>query len=146
MPMRRITVNLAPADLRKEGPSYDLPMAVALLTASEQLALEPAQHLFLGELGLDGALRHTTGILPMVALARERAIPTVSVPAVIHVAHTPGDMLNLVGSGHLVRISSGTIGQVLTIRPDGLPRWSPSRGETCLCALKREAYARAGNV
>ncbi|HKO25195.1 MAG TPA: YifB family Mg chelatase-like AAA ATPase, partial [Chloroflexota bacterium] len=81
-PMRRITVNLAPADLRKEGPSYDLPMAVALLAASEQLALEPTQHLFLGELGLDGALRHTTGILPMVALARERAIPTVSVPAV----------------------------------------------------------------
>ena len=81
-PMRRITVNLAPADLRKEGPSYDLPMAVALLAASEQLALEPAQHLFLGELGLDGALRHTTGILPMVALARERGIPTVSVPAV----------------------------------------------------------------
>jgi magnesium chelatase family protein len=81
-PMRRITVNLAPADLRKEGPSYDLPMAVALLAASEQLALEPTHHLFLGELGLDGALRHTTGILPMVALARERAIPTVYVPAV----------------------------------------------------------------
>ena len=81
-PMRRITVNLAPADLRKEGPSYDLPMAVALLAASEQLTLDPAQHLFLGELGLDGALRHTTGILPMVALARERAIPTVYVPAV----------------------------------------------------------------
>jgi magnesium chelatase family protein len=81
-PMRRITVNLAPADLRKEGPSYDLPMAVALLAASEQIALEPTQHLFLGELGLDGALRHTTGILPMVALARERAIPTVYVPAV----------------------------------------------------------------
>src|SRR5919198_1146395 len=81
-PMRRITVNLAPADLRKEGPSYDLPMAVALLAASEQLALDPAQHLFLGELGLDGTLRHTTGILPMVALARERAIPTVYVPAV----------------------------------------------------------------
>ena len=81
-PMRRITVNLAPADLRKEGPSYDLPMAVALLAASEQIALDPAQHLFLGELGLDGTLRHTTGILPMVALARERGIPTVHVPAV----------------------------------------------------------------
>ncbi len=81
-PMRRITVNLAPADLRKEGPSYDLPMAVALLAASEQVALDPAQHLFLGELGLDGTLRHTTGILPMVALARERGIPTVYVPAV----------------------------------------------------------------
>ena len=81
-PMRRITVNLAPADLRKEGPSYDLPMAVALLAASEQVALDPARHLFLGELGLDGTLRHTTGILPMVSLARERGIPTVYVPAV----------------------------------------------------------------
>ncbi len=81
-PTKRITVNLAPADLRKAGPSYDLPIAVALLAASEQIALDPAQHLFLGELGLDGTLRHTTGILPMVALARERGIPTVYVPAV----------------------------------------------------------------
>jgi len=79
---KRITVNLAPADLRKAGPSYDLPIAVALLAASEQIVLDPAQHLFLGELGLDGTLRHTTGILPMVALARERGIPTVYVPAV----------------------------------------------------------------
>jgi predicted ATPase with chaperone activity len=53
-------------------------MAVALPTASEQLTLDPAQHLFLGELGLDGTLPHTTGILPMAALARERATPTVS--------------------------------------------------------------------
>ena len=66
--MRRITVDLAPADLRKEGPSYDLPMAVALLAAGEQFALDPARHFFLGELGLDGTLRHTIGILPMVAL------------------------------------------------------------------------------
>ncbi len=81
-PMKRITVNLAPADLRKEGPSYDLPMAIALLLASEQIAFDPAHHLFLGELGLDGTLRHTTGILPMVSLARERGIQTVYVPAV----------------------------------------------------------------
>ena len=81
-PLRRITVNLAPADLRKEGPSYDLPMAVALLAASEQVTLDPAQHLFLGELGLDGTLRHTAGILPMVSLARDREIGTVYVPAV----------------------------------------------------------------
>jgi hypothetical protein len=43
----------------------------------------PARHLFLGELGLDGALRHTTGILPLATLARERAIPIVYVPAII---------------------------------------------------------------
>jgi magnesium chelatase family protein len=81
-PMKRITVNLAPADLRKEGPAYDLPMAVGILRAGEQVVFDDVGCLFLGELGLDGALRHTNGILPMVALARDHGITTVFVPAV----------------------------------------------------------------
>jgi magnesium chelatase family protein len=80
-PMKRITVNLAPADLRKEGPAYDLPIAVAILIASEQLAADTGDCLFLGELSLDGAVRHTSGILPMVAVARAANISTVFVPA-----------------------------------------------------------------
>ncbi|HEX8728139.1 MAG TPA: magnesium chelatase domain-containing protein, partial [Ktedonobacterales bacterium] len=76
-PMRRIIVNLAPADLRKAGPAYDLPIAIAILMASEQAPFasadgttgEAGDALFLGELSLDGGLRHTHGILPMVALA-----------------------------------------------------------------------------
>ena len=88
-PLRRITVNLAPADLRKAGPAYDLPIAVGILMASEQMPpLDAAGAqvgaegaLFLGELSLDGSLRHTHGILPMVALARERGIASVFVPA-----------------------------------------------------------------
>jgi magnesium chelatase family protein len=79
--MRRITVNLAPADLKKEGPAYDLPIAVGILMASEQVPLDAAHHLFLGELSLDGGLRHTNGILPMVSLARERGIAQVFLPA-----------------------------------------------------------------
>jgi len=89
-PMRRITVNLAPADLRKAGPAYDLPIAIAILMASEQAPFasavgvtgEAGEALFLGELSLDGSLRHTHGSLPMVALARDRGIPAVYVPAV----------------------------------------------------------------
>src|SRR5947209_9057881 len=81
-PMKRITVNLAPADLRKEGPSYDVPMAVGVLRAGGQVVFDDMGCLFLGELGLDGALRHTNGILPMVALARDRGLTTVFVPAV----------------------------------------------------------------
>jgi magnesium chelatase family protein len=80
---KRLTVNLAPADLRKEGPVYDLPIAVGLLAASQQIwpdRLEGA--LFLGELSLDGAVRHTKGILPMTALARTRGLDRVFVPAV----------------------------------------------------------------
>src|SRR3990170_3648633 len=81
-PDRRITVNLAPADLKKEGPAYDLPIAVGILLASEQAALDGQRALYLGELSLDGAVRHTTGILPMVCLAQERGIDTVFVPSV----------------------------------------------------------------
>ena len=81
-PMRRITVNLAPAELKKEGAAYDLPMAVAILLATEQVPAPAEPLLFLGELSLDGALRHTRGILPMVALARDRAVGSVVVPAI----------------------------------------------------------------
>ena len=80
-PNKRITVNLAPADLKKEGPAYDLPIAVGILLSSEQLAADVSQTLFLGELSLDGSLRHTHGILPMVALAREIGLSYVLVPA-----------------------------------------------------------------
>lgn len=88
-PLRRITVNLAPADLRKAGPAYDLPIAIAILMASEQVTPLSATGgvgtaegcLFLGELSLDGGLRHTHGILPMVTLACDLGIGAVYVPA-----------------------------------------------------------------
>jgi len=83
-PFKRIIVNLAPADLRKEGPAYDLPIAVGILLASQEIRLdeqEVSKMLFLGELSLDGTLRHTNGILPMVALASEKQVRTIFVPA-----------------------------------------------------------------
>src|SRR5258708_23756956 len=82
-PYKRITVNLAPADLRKEGPAYDLPIAIGILMASGQINLDEqlADYLYLGELSLDGGVRHTNGILSMVALAREKHIKAVFVPA-----------------------------------------------------------------
>jgi magnesium chelatase family protein len=84
-PMKRVIVNLAPADLRKEGPAYDLPIAVGILMASQQIMVDEqraGKMLFLGELSLDGTLRHTNGILPMVALASEKRVGIVFVPAV----------------------------------------------------------------
>ena len=80
-PNKRLTVNLAPADLRKEGPAYDLPIAVGILVASEQLTADISSSLFVGELSLDGSVRHVRGILPMVNLAKERNLETVYVPA-----------------------------------------------------------------
>lgn len=80
-PAKRITVNLAPADLPKEGPSYDLPMALGILIASEQLKADIKDSFFTGELSLDGKLRHTNGILPQVMLAKNKKIKNVFVPS-----------------------------------------------------------------
>jgi magnesium chelatase family protein len=66
-PARRVTVNLAPADLRKEGAFFDLPVAVGILKATGQLETPVDQYVFLGELSLEGALRPVRGVLPAVA-------------------------------------------------------------------------------
>lgn len=79
---KRITVNLAPAALRKEGPAYDLPIAVGILAASQQIWFQKLENvMFMGELSLDGSLRATNGILLLASLAREKGITTVYVPA-----------------------------------------------------------------
>ena len=80
-PNRRITVSLAPADIRKEGPSFDLPIAVGIVIASEQVVADTARSLFLGELSLDGRLRSTHGVLPMASLAREAGLTQIFVPS-----------------------------------------------------------------
>lgn len=81
-PQRRITVNLAPADLPKEGASYDLPIAIGILLASEQIKTDISDSFFTGELSLDGRLRHTNGILPQVLLAKEKKFKKVFLPKI----------------------------------------------------------------
>ncbi|HLF80017.1 MAG TPA: YifB family Mg chelatase-like AAA ATPase, partial [Dehalococcoidia bacterium] len=80
-PVRPVTAALAPADIKKEGPSFDLPIAVGAAIATEQLVADVSESLFLGELSLDGRLRSTQGVLPMVSLARERGLRSVYLPA-----------------------------------------------------------------
>jgi magnesium chelatase family protein len=80
-PMERITINLAPADLKKEGPAFDLAIALGILNASEQLLwAEPDSFMIVGELSLSGEIRSVTGILPMVLAAKEAGIQTVLIP------------------------------------------------------------------
>jgi len=79
-PQARVTVNLAPADVRKEGPAYDLPIALGLLCASRQLSAPLSDALVIGEIALDGALRHTNGILPVTIAARALGLKRVLVP------------------------------------------------------------------
>lgn len=79
-PEHRITINLTPADLPKEGPAYDLPMALGILIADGQLVADLSSSLVLGELSLDGSLRHTKGVLPLALMAREQKCINIFLP------------------------------------------------------------------
>lgn len=78
---KKTVVNLAPADLRKEGSQYDLAIAIGILVASEQLTTDMlSDSMFIGELSLNGTLRPVKGVLPLVAMARQRGIKRVFMP------------------------------------------------------------------
>ncbi len=80
-PRKRLTVNLAPASVRKEGPSYDLPIALGILACMEMIPTRTLEEgLVVGELSLDGSVRHVRGVLPMAAIAREQGFKRIYVP------------------------------------------------------------------
>lgn len=83
-PPTRITVNLAPADIRKSGPLFDLSIAIGILMASEQISFSEEEQneklLYIGELALDGRLRHVSGVLPIVSAAQKEGYTHVFVP------------------------------------------------------------------
>ncbi len=80
-PRKRLVVNLAPASVRKEGPAYDLPIALGVLIYTGMLPPEAAEGmLVVGELSLDGAVRHARGVLPMAATARQAGFKRIVVP------------------------------------------------------------------
>ena len=80
-PVSRITVNLAPGDIRKTGPVYDLPVLLAILAASGQLPVPGPEDAFIGELSLDGGVRRVKGVLPMALAAVQPGVRPLSVPA-----------------------------------------------------------------
>ena len=120
-PMRRITVNLAPADLKKAGPAYDLPIAAGILFSSGQVTQEVSQSLFLGELSLDGSLRRTNGVLPMVAVGRQQGFGTVFVPTENAVEASLVEGVEVIPVSNLAELAGHLRGE-LEIRP-----FSPSQ-------------------
>ncbi len=122
-PMKRIVVNLAPASLKKAGPAYDLPIAVGILLSSEQVAADTSETLFLGELSLDGGLRHTNGILPMVAIAREHGFSVIIVPEVDAAEASLVEGVRIIPIGSLSQLVSYLRGEieVLEQQPGAAP-------------------------
>lgn len=79
---KRVVINLAPADVRKEGTAYDVPMAVGMYIASENIQTDFSDCLFVGELALDGTVRSTSGILPLVLFAKDHGYKKIFIPSV----------------------------------------------------------------
>jgi magnesium chelatase family protein len=105
VPSKRITINLAPGGIRKEGTGFDLPLAVGILMASEQLppmALEG--YLFLGELSLDGALRPVRGVLPAAIYAKQSGLAGLIVPAKNRNEAALVEGIGVLGAGNLLEV------------------------------------------
>ncbi|MFN5516449.1 MAG: YifB family Mg chelatase-like AAA ATPase [Cyanobacteriota bacterium] len=105
-PVRRIVINLTPADLRKEGPSFDLPISVGILAASEQVDPQLlGSFLFVGEMSLDGSLRAVAGVLPIAAAAKKLGLKGIVVPAdnAQEAAILPG--IEVYGFRHLAEVA-----------------------------------------
>src|SRR5256885_2243687 len=105
-PLKRITVNLAPADIRKDGSAFDLPIAVGILAATEQIANDRLTRVVvLGELGLEGAIRPVRGALPVALAARAAGIESLVLPRenVSEAGVVTG--LRVLGAGNLAELA-----------------------------------------
>ncbi|OPX97420.1 MAG: Competence protein ComM [Syntrophorhabdus sp. PtaB.Bin047] len=104
-PGDRITINLAPADVRKEGSSFDLPIAVGILAAMGALKMEVLEgHLIAGELSLDGSVKPVRGILPVALLTRQEGLGTIIVPVANGREASVVQGITVLGADHLLEI------------------------------------------
>lgn len=110
---KKTVVNLAPADLRKEGSQYDLPMAVGILVATEQIATTMLdESMFIGELSLNGTLRPVKGVLPLVAMARNAGYKRVFMPEENVAEGVVVEGIETVGVGSLVELCQILMGHI----------------------------------
>ena len=105
-PVKKIVVNLAPADLKKEGSNFDLPIAIGLLTEEGILEEEKTKdYAFLGELSLDGSLRGITGVLPLILGLMSKGIKNIFVPKINATeAALAGEYVNIYGASNLCEV------------------------------------------
>jgi magnesium chelatase family protein len=143
-PLRRIVANLAPASLRKAGPGLDLAIAVALLTASEQLELRRgARMAMVGELALDGSVRPVPGVLAITEAAKERGVESILVPAENGPEAVLVDEIEVICLESLSQIAALAAGEWNPPRPGPMPlRRQVSGGGPDLADLRGQRHLR----
>ena len=142
-PVSRMTVNIAPADVKKEGAVYDLPVFVALMKASGQIHGSTDGCAFLGELSLDGEIRSCTGVLPMVLCAREKGLHAVFVPAANRDEGSIVEGIDVLPVAHVRQVLDHLQGTGRALLPGIFPGGGHA-GVSGLCRCKGAAERQAG--
>lgn len=127
-PIGRITINLAPADVKKEGSVYDLPIMIAILSASEQLSTDVDDSVFIGEVSLDGNIRKVNGIIAMAIKARGEGIKNFFLPADNANEGSYVDNINIFGVENIKDL------------------FAHLKGEKQLCVTERQSFSRTEAV
>lgn len=138
---QKIVISLAPADLKKEGPMFDLPIALSYLLASEDIKFDPEPYLFVGELSLDGQLRSVRGLLPLVAQAKKDGKRAVFVPKenVEEAALVPG--IEIYGVGTLKEVIEHLNTKKTKEEKDSVQKLSPAARTTLIPDFGESAFA-----
>ncbi len=143
VPPRRITVNLAPAHLRKEGAAYDLPIALAMLAASDHPVRAHLGNLLVaGELALDGSVRAIRGALSVTAAARASGRPRVMVPIANAAEAALVDHVTVLGVGSLAEAVSVLVGERAPAPPPALPQSPPPTESLDLADVRGQEHAK----
>jgi magnesium chelatase family protein len=144
-PLRRITVNLAPADLRKDGAAFDVPIAIGILSAAGAIPSEANRNaLFVGELALDGSVRPVRGVLPMAAYARAHAIPRLFVPREnAQEAAVVGAGCSVIPIAHLQQLVEALQSEAASAEPVAPPTFMPTAGADLADIRGQEVARRA---
>lgn len=145
VPTRRLTANLAPADVKKEGSIFDLPLAIGVLVASGQLLADTSNTVFLGELSLDGSLRRINGVLPTIISALSFGYKNFIVPKGNELEASYVEGANVVAVNSLVEVIdhlSGLKVKEPVKRQDFSSRVSENLYDTDICFVKGQAVAK----
>ncbi|MBJ7577245.1 YifB family Mg chelatase-like AAA ATPase [Devosia sp. MC532] len=156
LPAKRITVNLAPADLPKEGSHYDLPIALAMMAAMGAIPSDALDgYLVLGELGLDGRIAHVSGILPAALAASEKGMGVICPAASGPEAAWAGEDIDIIAADSLLAVANHLVGHQLQARPkparqpderSNLPDLSDVRGQAVARRALEVAAAGGHNL